>query len=147
MRTKGAVLFDDTLVSNPVVDEAKKRQRQKQEESRFRAAERRERPVPNYICYAAAFPNFDPVTHTGAPCPLPKCRVCRDGVLHPMEHHNCPGFTPMFVEHDDAWKERMEARREAKRNGTFFSDDEDEPEEDEPEEDWCDEDDGDPMWE
>jgi hypothetical protein len=36
-----------------------------------------------------------------------------------------------------------------KRNGTFFSEDEDDLSgyEDEPEEDWCDEDDGDPMWE
>jgi hypothetical protein len=59
----------------------------------------------------------------------------------------------MFVEHDEVWRERMEARREmireAKANGQFYDECEDDLSgyEDEPEEDWCDEDDGDPMWE
>jgi hypothetical protein len=63
----------------------------------------------------------------------------------------------MFSEHDQAWQDRMGARREAireaKRNGTFFSEDESgdycEGEDDdwvECEDDDC-EDDGDPMWE
>jgi hypothetical protein len=45
--------------------------------------------------------------------------------------------------------DEVEMIREAKRNGTFFSEDEDDLSgyEGEPEDDWCDEDDGDPMWE
>jgi len=69
-------------------------------------------------------------------------------------HHVCPGFQPMFPTTDpEERRAKREARREmireAKRNGTFFSEDEDDlyGYEDEPEEDWCDEDDGDPMWE
>jgi hypothetical protein len=169
VRAKGTVLFDDTLVSNPVVDEAKKRQRQKQEESRARAAERADRPVPNYVAYSFLFPNYDPKTGKGAPSPLPKCRRCREATLFPTENHVCEGFKPMYVERTpeewqeleeqrrerqrERWEEQREMIREAKRNGLFFSEaDEDEPEEDwceedPPEEDWCDEDDGDPMWE
>jgi hypothetical protein len=45
-------------------------------------------------------------------------------------------------------QDEVEAICDAKRNGLFFSEDEDlSGYEDEPEEDWCDEDDGDPMWE
>ena len=83
--------------------------------------------------------------------------MCRDGVLHPMEHHNCPGFTPMFIEHDGAWKERMEERREhireAMRNGTFYDENESGDYCEGEDEDWVEcedddcEDDGDPMWE
>jgi hypothetical protein len=84
---------------------------------------------------------------------LPRCRKCQ-GNLPPREHHVCPGFQPMFPTADPEerrakWEARREMIREAKRNGTFFSEDEDDLSgyEDEPEEDWCDEDDGDPMWE
>jgi hypothetical protein len=132
-------------------DEAKTRQRQKQEKAIARAEARANTPIPNYVCYRFLFPNFDPKTGKGAPRPLPKCRVCRDAVLHPMEHHVCPGFTPLYVEHDQEWRDRMEVRREhireAIRNGEFYSDDYDEPEYDYCEEDDDCEDDGDPMWE
>ena len=155
-RAKGVVgTLPDNEPSGFYADEAKKRQQQKQERSRARAAVRASTPIPNYKCYPFLFPNFDPATGKGAPCPLPKCTRCRDGVIHPMEHHNCPGFTPMFVEHDDAWKERMEERREhireAKRNGTFYDENEsgdycegEDADWVECEDDDC-EDDGDPM--
>jgi len=153
-RARGVVVtLPDEEPKGFYADEAKTRQRQKQEEAIARAEARANTPIPNYVCYRFLFPNFDPKTGKGAPRPLPKCRVCRDAVLHPMEHHVCPGFTPLYVEHDEEWHDRMEARREmireAKRNGTFYSEDEDDLSgyEDEPEEDWCDEDDGDPMWE
>jgi len=136
-------------------DEAKAIQKQRQERSRARAEARANTPIPNYLCYRELFAGFDPKTHRyadGRSRRVPKCRVCECN-LYPMEHHVCEGFKPKFVEHDEAWRERWEARREmireAKRNGTFFSEDEDDLSgyEDEPEEDWCDEDDGDPMWE
>ncbi len=157
MRPKGTVLFDDTLNIHPVADDAKKRQRQKQKELRAQREARANRPVPNYITYSFLFPNYDPTTGKGAPSPLPKCKRCREATLHPREHHTCEGFKPMFVEHDEAWRERSEARREmireAKRNGTFYDENESgdycEGEDDDwvgCEDDDC-EDDGDPMWE
>ena len=70
-----------------------------------------------------------------------------------MENHKCEGFKPKYPEYTEErhrrWEEQREMIREAKRNGTFYSEDEDDLSgyEDEPEEDSCDEDDGDPMWE
>jgi len=43
----GKVLFDDTTVSNPIAEEAKKRQRQRQEELRARREARAQRPLLN----------------------------------------------------------------------------------------------------
>jgi len=83
----------------------------KAEKSAARKAERDSRPVPNYICYPAAFPHFDPTTGRGAPSPLPTCHVC-GGRLHPMENHRCDGFTPKYVEKDQDWQDRQEQRRE-----------------------------------
>jgi hypothetical protein len=151
-RARGVVgTLPDKEPSGFYADEAKKRQQQKQERLAVARERRANTPIPNYQCYRFLFPNFDPKTGKGAPRPLPKCRVCREAVLHPMEHHTCEGFKPMFVEHDEAWKERMEARREhiraAKANGEFYDDCEDEPEYDYCEGDEDCEDDGDPMWE
>jgi hypothetical protein len=155
-RPKGVVVYRSP--KNPIADEAKKHQLQLQRQRQERAAARAARPVPNYICYQDAFRDYDPKTGRwkGGSRRVPKCRVCECN-LPPMETHKCEGFKPKYVEHDEAWHERMEARREAireakreaKRNGLFFSEDEDDLSgyEDEPEEDWCDEDDGDPMWE
>ena len=43
---------------------------------------------------------------------IPTCRRCGDAVLHWNEPaHVCEGFKPKFVEHDDAWHEKQEARR------------------------------------
>src|SRR5208282_1342194 len=76
------------------------------------------RPVPNRTCYATtAFKDWRPGMA------IPKCRVC-EGLLHPEENHVCSGFVPKYVEHDEAWEERQEARRaeirEARLNGTVF---------------------------
>src|SRR5579862_4791412 len=64
-RREGKVFYEpEDLVPNPVVDEARKHQRQLQEEADRRSAERREeryRTMPNRICYAdTAFKNWTP---------------------------------------------------------------------------------------
>jgi hypothetical protein len=152
MRARGTVVTrPDKEPEGVLADDARQIQKQRQER-RIVSGRKPPRPIPNYICYAFLFPNYDPKTGKGCPRPLPRCRVCGYRI-DPQEHHDCPGFTPKYPEHDEEWHERMEARqeaiREAKRNGLFFSEDEDDLSgyEDEPEEDWCDEDDGDPMWE
>lgn len=110
MRPKGVMVYRSP--KNPVAEEAKKEQRQKQERLAAARAARAERPVPNYICYSFLFPDYDPKTGRGAPSPLPKCKVCREAVLHPQEHHVCEGFTPMYKERTEEDHERWEARRE-----------------------------------
>jgi len=151
MRPKGVVVYRSPV--NPIAETAKRNQKQKQLQRQERAAARAARPVPNYICYPEAFKGYDPKTGRWHGGRLPKCRVC-ECTLQPTENHKCEGFKPKYVEHDEEWHERWEARRqairEAKRNGTFFSEDEDDLSgyEDEPEEDESYvEDDGDPMWE
>jgi hypothetical protein len=63
-------------------------------------------PVPNRIAYKdTAFKDWKPGMR------VPKCRVC-EGVLYPEENHVCSGFVRKYVEHDDAWHERQEAKRE-----------------------------------
>jgi hypothetical protein len=149
MRAKGTVV---TLPEEPkgvLADEAKQLQKQRQER-RIIEGRRPPRPLLNKQTYAELYEKWK----ASGSRKLPVCRRCREAVIHWDEPaHVCEGFKPQFVEHDEAWHERMEARREAireaKRNGTFFSEDEDDLSgyEDEPEEDWCDQDDGDPMWE
>jgi hypothetical protein len=96
---------------NPNVDAAKAKLKTEAEEKAARRERYLNAPVPNYICFAWLFPNFDPKTGKGAPKPLPKCHKC-EGTIFPMEHHDCPGFTPKYVEHTPEWKEKQEARRE-----------------------------------
>jgi hypothetical protein len=166
-RPKGVMTYHSP--KNPVAEEAKRRQRQKQERLAADRERRANKPVPNYIAYSFLFPNFDPRTGKGAPSPLPKCTRCRDGVIHPMEHHVCDGFKPRFEDADkirerweagaDERRERAEARREhireAKANGQFYDDCEDDNcDADYDEGDYCEGDDdgwecehdGDPMW-
>ena len=45
---------------------------------------------------------------------LPKCRRCQ-ATLFPEENHKCPGFVPRYVDHDDEWRERADARRAEQR--------------------------------
>lgn len=94
---KGKLVYETKVVASKPKAEAK-------------AKPRPDRPVPNYICYPSAFPNYDPRTGKGAPSPLPKCRVC-EGTLHPQGNHVCDGFTPKFVEHDEVWEQKQEAKR------------------------------------
>src|ERR1035438_10474299 len=63
-------------------------------------------PVPNRICYAeTAFKNWKPGMR------IPPCKVCGD-LLHPEENHVCSGFKPKYVEHDQDWQDRQDAKRE-----------------------------------
>jgi hypothetical protein len=163
MRAKGTVLFDDTLVIHPLVSEAREHQRQKQEQSRLAAIDRANRPLLNKHTYPELYARW--VANGGGKVPV--CRRCREAVLHWNEPaHVCEGFKPMYVERTpeewqeleerrrerqrERWEEQREMIREAKANGLFFNEcDEDEPEYDYCEEDddgWECEDDGDPMW-
>ena|SRR5215472_789852 len=85
--------------------EAKASRREKEQARREAAG------VPNYICYPAAFPNFDPTTGRGAPSPLPKCHVC-GGTLFPTENHKCQGWVPKYEVFTDERKDRLEQRRD-----------------------------------
>lgn len=125
-------------------------QKQRQERKIIAGAKPRP-PVPNYISYAELFKGFDPKTHGWegrGTRRVPKCKKCQCN-LYPMEHHVCEGYVPQYETWTEERHQRWLEHCEAKRNGTFFSEDEDDLSgyEDEPEEDWCDEDDGDPMWE
>jgi hypothetical protein len=76
-------------------------------------------PVPNWRCYPTAFRVGMDVDERGNWLPdanrTPrKCRVC-ESVLHKDENHVCDGFVPKYVQHDDEWHERQEAKREAIR--------------------------------
>jgi hypothetical protein len=119
MRAMGKVLFDDTTVSNPIAEEAKKRQRQTQEELRARREARAQRPLLNRDRYPNLYAKWLEGKAKGY-SRQPKCPVCREATLHWDEPaHECEGFKPMFVEHDEESRERMEAKREAIREARF----------------------------
>jgi hypothetical protein len=105
-RAKGVWVYSSPV--NPIAEEAKKHQRHLQEESRLRAAERREHrynTMPNRVCYAdTAFKDWKDGD------PIPKCNKCR-GKLYPEEHHDCPGFRPRYRTDGLSRDERMEMRR------------------------------------
>jgi hypothetical protein len=155
VRAKGTIVtLPDKEPFGFLVDEAKRLQQQRQERKIVSGA-KPPSPPPNWKCYPMIFVVGKNIDEHGnwKGGRLPRCRKCQ-GNLPPREHHVCPGFQPMFPTADPEerrakWEARREMIREAKRNGTFFSEDEDDLSgyEDEPEEDWCDEDDGDPMWE
>ena len=70
-------------------------------------------PVPNRICYAeTAFKNWKPGMR------IPPCKVCGD-LLHPEENHVCSGFKPKYVEHDQDWQDRQDAKREEIRESNY----------------------------
>jgi hypothetical protein len=147
MRPKGVVVTrpDKELVVGSLVAETKQLLKAKADHLSADRERRAAIPVPNWKCYPQAFAgrvddkgNWLP----GVSRRLPDCHVC-DGTLHKNENHVCEGFTPKYVEHDEAWEERQEAHRaeirEARLNGTVF--DEDWCDEDAPEEDYCEGDD------
>lgn len=118
-RPKGVVVYRSP--ENPLVAEAEKNQKQERLRLQTERAERRERReergVPNWIAYQGiVFVVGKNVDENGKWLggKLPKCRVC-EGILHPQENHQCEGFTPKYVEHDEAWKERQEYKREYAR--------------------------------
>jgi hypothetical protein len=93
--------------------EAQRILKAKADRAAARAAERANTPVPNWKCYPMIFIVGKNIDHNGnwLGGMLPKCRVCEDP-LPPREHHVCSGFTPKYVEHDEAWKKKQEAKRE-----------------------------------
>jgi hypothetical protein len=166
MRPEGTVLFDDSLTTHPVVEDAKRRQEQRQRQNQERAERRANQPLLNRDRYPEKYAQWLKWFPTGHG-KQPKCWMCREATIFWDEPaHVCDGFKPMYVERSpeewaereqarrerqrERWKARREAIREAKANGTFY----DEGNEDEPEEDYCEgdddgyecEDDGDPMY-
>ena len=147
--------------SGAYADAAKQRQKQRQE----RIITRRENFV---LLNKHRYPNLYEKwlkTHPTGHGKLPNCPVCRDAVIHWNEPaHECPGYKPMYEDADkirerwearaderrERWEQQREHIREAKANGQFY----DEGNEDEPEYDYCEgdddgwecEDDGDPMY-
>jgi hypothetical protein len=160
MRPSGTILFDDSLTTHPVVEDAKRSQKQKQEQKRIDAIARANRPLLNKHTYPELYERWK--ANGGGR--LPVCRRCREYTIQWNEPaHVCEGYKPQFVdaevieeriqarqaERRERWEAQREAIREAKRNGLFF----DEGNEDEPEYDYCEGDDdgwecedyGDPM--
>jgi len=122
MRPKGVIVYKTPKpafkIAPPV--ETGERQEPEQPQRPKGVLVKGDRPKPpNYICYPMLFGpgmpyDFDPKTLTwrdGKAKRVPKCRVC-DGLIHPMENHACEGFKPKYVDHDDAWHERQEAKQE-----------------------------------
>jgi hypothetical protein len=99
---KGVWVEDTGLNQNGL--DAKKAWRKERDRLRTERAERRERPVPNRICYAEEFAKWRPRL------PLPRCKRC-DATLFPEANHKCEGFVKKYVDHDDEWRKRAEARR------------------------------------
>jgi hypothetical protein len=98
-----ATMPDTTPVGLQV--EAKKILAEREARLRADRARRSAIPVPNRICYATtAFLKWKPGDR------IPKCRVC-EGLLHPNDNHVCPGFTPKFVDHDEAWHQNQDSKR------------------------------------
>jgi hypothetical protein len=92
-----------------LVAEANQLQQQRQERIAL-AAEKRQTAydnAPNTVCYAdTAFKDWKPGDK------VPPCNVCH-GLLHPGEHHNCPGFRPRYRTDGTTHEERAEMRRAA----------------------------------
>lgn len=111
MRAKGVVITRPEKELTGVLGEAAKQiLKQKQEQARARLAQRNAIPVPNRVAYAWLYERWK--ANGGGR--IPSCKRC-DALLHWEEHHDCPGFKPKYVEHDEEWQEKQEARREAIR--------------------------------
>ena len=112
-RAKGVIGVVDTKPSGALWEQAKAILAAKAQAKAERQAKRDAEPVPNWRCYPMVFIVGKNIDHNGNWLGgiLPKCRVCED-ILPPREHHVCSGFKPKYVEHDEAWKEKQEAKRE-----------------------------------
>jgi hypothetical protein len=113
-RSTGVAGECDTEPSGAIWEQAKAILASKAKAKAEREAKRAATPVPNWIAYKdILFVVGKNVDHNGNWLGglLPKCKVC-EGHLPPREHHECSGFVPKYVEHDEAWHERQEARRE-----------------------------------
>ena len=103
----------DAKPSGALWEQAKAILAKKAEAKVERQAKRDAEPVPNWRCYPEAFPPhlYDPKTGRWRGGRLPKCRVC-ECTLQPTENHKCDGFKPKYVEHDQDWHDKQDARRE-----------------------------------
>ncbi len=110
-RPKGVWTYKSPV--NAIAEEAKKRQRQKQELLAAARAKRAERPLLNRDRYPNLYAKWLAGKERGY-TKQPKCPVCRESTLHWNEPaHECPGFKPMYEEHDQEWRDRKDAEREA----------------------------------
>ncbi len=107
----------EILVQEPLTqtlgDEAKRILKEKRERLQTDRARRAARPLPNWKCYTMVFVVGKNIDEHGnwLGGKLPTCRVC-EGRLDPQENHECPGFQPKYVEHDEEWQERWDDRVE-----------------------------------
>jgi hypothetical protein len=105
-RTRGTVVNLPVEVGS-LAAEANQLQQQRQERIAL-AAEKRQAAydnAPNTVCYAdTAFKDWKPGDK------VPPCNVCH-GLLHPGEHHNCPGFRPRYRTDGTTHEERAEMRK------------------------------------
>jgi hypothetical protein len=121
MRTKGRIIYESK--PKPVVSGAEPSQKQQQNQTRARGTiVKGDRPLPpNWKCYPEAFKGRIDDKGSWLPCVsrrLPKCRVC-DGTLHKNENHECEGFKPKFVERDEAWQQKQDAKRAEIRESNY----------------------------
>lgn len=115
-RARGVMVTESVEPTWGLAEEAKKIQRQKQEERAARAERRANTAPPNWRCYPMLFKvgvNID-ANGNWLGGKLPPCKVC-EGIIHPQENHVCDGFRAKYVEHDDEWHERQEYKREYAR--------------------------------
>ena len=115
-RARGVVGTEPDLEPKGLLaDQAKQIQKQRQEQKLLAAANAKPFVMLNKHSYRWLYEEHMARRKAGGTSRLPKCKRC-EAVLHWEEPaHVCPGFKPKFVEHDDAWKEKQEARREAIR--------------------------------
>jgi hypothetical protein len=112
MRTTGIATAMDTEPTGHLVDEAKQRQKQKQERAAIAAEKRQERydNAPNRVCYPELYAEWKARVDAGGSRKLPKCKKCH-GWLHWEEHHVCDGFIPKYDTRGLSHDERMEKRK------------------------------------
>lgn len=120
MRTKGRIIYETK--PNLVVSGAEPSQKQQQNQTRAKGRiVKDDRPLPpNWKCYPTVFVVGKNIDEHGnwLGGRLPRCKVC-EGSLLPKENHVCDGFKPKYVEHDDAWHERQEAKRREIRESNY----------------------------
>jgi hypothetical protein len=118
MRPKGTVVY--RTPEQPDVKALEQEQRQDREERRVAAIERREnRVLLNKHTYASLYEEYQARVAAGGTRKLPHCKRCDATLQWEEPAHVCPGFTPKYVEHDEEWHERREARRQAIREAKW----------------------------
>jgi hypothetical protein len=106
-RAQGVIVTEAVEPTGVLAAEAEEILRRKQEEREARAERREERyrTMPNRVCYAdTAFKDWKEGDN------IPPCIKC-GALLHPEEHHDCPGFHPRYQPNKPSPEERMKMRR------------------------------------